>query len=959
MEAEMNLRKKTSSNLLRIISVTIICFMLVTSLAIPAAASSSGQLEHKSTKRVIAIVFDNSGSMFGTNNAAWCRALYAIEVFAAMLNDGDELYVHPMNPISIGSAVYTSKDPLLVTKDEADIIEDIVSESGKTPIEAVEDAYSNLKRQTADEKWLIVLTDGDEYYKDGVGVGSGENSSNLMTEELKKCTGCEKMFLGIGKPGSDKPVAEPDPSSGCKLIETVNSSAEVLTTLTNMCNAIFGRHELTQSGNSIDFDISMSKIICFVQGANISDVTISPMNASSFDSKPIRYNEHGRGGTGADKDKCDTELQGVIVTFENLDVGSYSLAYNGTAKSISIYYEPDVDIVARLVDANGNPVSESEGLYPGTYYLEYGIVDRNHPEVFATSNLLGTNIEYNVTYSIDDVTQTVNTAGPIEIQLGEDQTLTTDIEVNFLGEYTLRRSGKDLGWPFTGTIHVNPFPIGSLNLGISGPTSINLSEFTSALKYNLSLKYDGINVDFTDVSVTAQIDGTALECSYDNGVVTIPAPKLNASICGDYTISVSAEYVNEHGKTVSAQASTRLRIEDDISGLPAVLSLNGPDCIMLSEMKDNVEYSLEFLYDSKPVDASRLNVTANIDGEGMRCRIENGKLILNASKLDASICGEHVIDVSASYINDYDEKVIAKTSRTIIIEDDTSTLEVKLSTKQLDNYYVKKDIDNSEPLILTVSLNGQALTDEQMKALDVKIDSAGLDYESCIIPGGSAIEIRIRNTEAAKNGWYNIICSVTTLNEVGNPISADANCRIKIAPFSIIFIWLFILAIIALLAVLFVLYMNQNVLPDKVYIPSGGSRLSIANATFIDCAKCSKIDKRSRTLQLSTTSHDPYGEIGCTVTFNIKPVSPRKIKSARRQILVTGVRVSNPPGNPPVNISASTLVFDKDRSKYFSDTGGEINVKISNHSICEISTRANDFSNQKRNVSFSAQFEFK
>ena len=74
---------------------------------------------------------------------------------------------------------------------------------------------------------------------------------------------------------------------------------------------------------------------------------------------------------------------------------------------------------------------------------------------------------------------------------------------------------------------------------------------------------------------------------------------------------------------------------------------------------------------------------------------------------------------------------------------------------------------------------------------------------------------------------------------------------------------------------------------------------------------------------------------------------------------MTGVRVSNPPGNPPVNIGASTLVFDKDRSKYFSDTGGEINVKISNHSICEISTRANDFSNHKRNVSFSAQFEFK
>ena len=48
--------------------------------------------------RVIAIVFDNSGSMYDSGDQAWCRATYAMEVFASMLNAGDTLLIYPMHP---------------------------------------------------------------------------------------------------------------------------------------------------------------------------------------------------------------------------------------------------------------------------------------------------------------------------------------------------------------------------------------------------------------------------------------------------------------------------------------------------------------------------------------------------------------------------------------------------------------------------------------------------------------------------------------------------------------------------------------------------------------------------------------------------------------------------------------------------------------------------------------------
>ena len=42
--------------------------------------------EKSEINRNIAIVFDNSGSMYVRGEKAWCRATYAMEVFASMLN---------------------------------------------------------------------------------------------------------------------------------------------------------------------------------------------------------------------------------------------------------------------------------------------------------------------------------------------------------------------------------------------------------------------------------------------------------------------------------------------------------------------------------------------------------------------------------------------------------------------------------------------------------------------------------------------------------------------------------------------------------------------------------------------------------------------------------------------------------------------------------------------------------
>ena len=63
---------------------------LVLAIMITASVLSVGTLANAATTTKaeksyeIAVVFDNSGSMY--DNQAWCRAKYAMEIFSSMLN---------------------------------------------------------------------------------------------------------------------------------------------------------------------------------------------------------------------------------------------------------------------------------------------------------------------------------------------------------------------------------------------------------------------------------------------------------------------------------------------------------------------------------------------------------------------------------------------------------------------------------------------------------------------------------------------------------------------------------------------------------------------------------------------------------------------------------------------------------------------------------------------------------
>ena len=560
----------------------ILCILLVLSMLLPLALLQPPKAQaatKKEISRVISIVFDNSGSMYEEKDkpiSSWCRATYAMEVFASMLNDSDKLLIYPMHPIQDGKNGPAISAPLVINgPGDAEKIRNIYTPvTGKTPFDPVIEAYEGLSATYGDEKYLIILTDGvfdDDVYKD-------RNKVVAKLDEFSR--NVNVMYLGIGAGAGQPPkVTNPDR----QYYQKATDSRQVLSKLTEMCNRIFGRTELKASNNQVSFDVSVGKLILFVQGKNISGVQIN--GGTKVSERVMKYSDLGRGGhqggSGFEPDRnmfsVDESLQGMLVTYKDLDAGTYNLSYTGDVTSVSVYYEPDVDLQIKTFFEGVEVDPSKDDLYPGKYTFTYGLVDKDGNPT--TSKLLG-QAKYKITYTVDGQTKTVNASsnGSFTVDLAAGQELDSNFEVTYLNDYTIRKNGLDLGWPSI-KLNIKPHPVGKVELRISGEKSVALSRLEQDGKFSVAVLYEG------KILTGSELERVTLDGSIRNGNALYEitrtadgfevALKYNGSPantqCGTQRLELTATYTNQDGATGKASDSHKFEIRDDSKGLEAKL----------------------------------------------------------------------------------------------------------------------------------------------------------------------------------------------------------------------------------------------------------------------------------------------------------------------------------------------------------------------------------------------------
>ena len=604
-------------------------FFLVFFLLLTINITKVNAAAKKDESRAIAIVFDNSGSMYDYGDQSWCRATYATEVFASMLNKGDTLLIYPMNPFLIDGKEYTMSNPFRITDAaQANLIRNIYTpKAGDTHIESIDSAISGLQQIQADKKYMIVLSDGDVFYRNRTEMSQNESRRQLDSYFQQSNKNIAMMYLGIG----DVAIVPNTPQSEFFVKKQAKNSADVLSALTDMCNRIFGRDTLPKnhiSEKTVNFDVSINKLIVFVQGENISDLKlIGTTGEISGKIESVVQTKYSTGGCGAYNSKPDTSLQGMMVTYTDCAAGKYNISYSGTASSVEVYYEPDADLDFVFTDADGNTV-DPNALYEGQYKVSFGMKDAKTGKLIS-SDLLG-NPHYQGSYSINGKEIPVTYSGhsgEVPVNLKMNDTFDANLTVTYLSGYTISKDSSDFGWP-KGGIKVAARPAGDLELKISGGADFySLQYLENGASYIAEIFYQGeqltgeelkkVELEWESDISNAEIRSEFAENHYKLSLHYKNSEVPQDTRCGECKVPIYATYSAKGSSEARTQSVLTYNIEEDRVSLQMDLYVP-EDYIVIKELDDSQEISVKIKRDGQELTSEEfLKTELQVDCAGI------------------------------------------------------------------------------------------------------------------------------------------------------------------------------------------------------------------------------------------------------------------------------------------------------------------------------------------------------
>lgn len=430
----------------KIISKLLLVSMLVCSAFASGAGTQAAEVK-AGTTRAIYVVFDNSGSMYGPGNKAWSQAIYAMEVFAAMMNfdSGDQMKIFPMHDVTTDGSETSKTTSSITVKSISDIaqIHNMYTPNPLgTPYTQVNNAANELgellDKGGADEGWLVILTDG---------IFDGDIPKDGMEKDLQNKAGSREnmyvQYLAMGSNIEKDTIPANDESIGLYGQQAADSS-QVTNELAVISNRIFERNEYSglKDDGSLSFDIPLSRLIVFAQG---SDVSINSLKNAEGGEINMESNYEvscsstdGSGLTDfvTEPPVKDTSLKGQVAVFADASAiteGTYTLDVSG-ADSIQVYYEPDVKFGVGLY--RGDEQVDAETIEGGTYDVRVGFVNQLTGEFIENTSLLG-EPEYKLTVNGEEYGLGGSSGAYQSVEVQADgEVLELSADVTYLNNYT-------------------------------------------------------------------------------------------------------------------------------------------------------------------------------------------------------------------------------------------------------------------------------------------------------------------------------------------------------------------------------------------------------------------------------------------------------------------------------------------------------------------------------------------
>jgi len=341
-----------------------LCYLvLVLTLILGFNSVYADEISGKTIKKVISIVYDDSGSMINSNED-WAYASYSMQNLIGLLNSQDEV-----NVVKMSNPIQNINFDLSNSEQRKNDIKDIYNwkNNAGTPFTAVESAVNYLKAeknkyndsQTV-EFWLVIITDG--------GFGGYPNDMNSYLNDLKSYMGNSKyegIFVAIGN--SVPEIVKNDWTSVTSnhLISASNSD-DIVNAMFEVSGLILGqggknadlniKHTSSNDGITFESYFPLKKFIVYEQNQNIGikkidvnetkvsvkdDFTEGNPGSKSITSRTIH----------CESDNSDYIPSGkIILNFDsNIDISNDKL---------KILTEPAVTVKLKILDKNGKEISD-------------------------------------------------------------------------------------------------------------------------------------------------------------------------------------------------------------------------------------------------------------------------------------------------------------------------------------------------------------------------------------------------------------------------------------------------------------------------------------------------------------------------------------------------------------------------------------------------------------------------
>lgn len=555
------------------------CFVLATVLVLGSniiATAATQTYDMGERPYEIAVAYDNSGSMYGATGE-WCYAKYAMEIFASMmdLTGRDKLTVFTMHDVKTDGAAKTKRIEVKTVADIDKIHKMSTLAPSGTPFSVVEEAYSYLssvKENSKKELWLIVLTDG---------------AFDIGNKLQSKLEGMAKGSINVQYiPFGATELKDDNPNDAFHAAKKVLGKDELRETLISVCNKIFQRNELTDrlNGNTLSIDLSMKRIVVFVQGKDASITALKDSNGNPvkvlMDSGKRTYSKYS---FGQDKLAMPSDVvgqSGQVVTFGACTKGTYTLEYS--AESIQIFYEPDVTLKVEFLNDDGEPEDFSDKeIPPGEYTFNAKLVDRVTGEDVSGHELLGGNIDI-------DAKVKYNGEKNIELKPGDKVELKPgkDVDFEITATYLERYKITDKDCPdipdLTGIEIKEPIPKLTVKADVKQTSGwYNLKKHNSWEPIRFDIKMDGkplsddqlenaqidISFDGADKNIVYHKEILPGESAVNVYIGTDDTGKYTAPKSGAYTIKASVKAFDKYGVEANGQTQADFEVRNYGFGL--------------------------------------------------------------------------------------------------------------------------------------------------------------------------------------------------------------------------------------------------------------------------------------------------------------------------------------------------------------------------------------------------------